>query len=62
MNVDNKTGGDVKTFLVIVTTILLWSGIVWADGCTTNTVFSPDGTMQICHTCCYGGSCNTICT
>ena len=30
--------------------------------CMTQTVYTPDGNMRICTTCCYGeGNCTTTC-
>lgn len=32
-----------------------------ADGCTTTSIFKPDGTMVYCTTCCYNGQCTATC-
>jgi hypothetical protein len=29
--------------------------------CTTHTIFTSDGRMVMCTTCCYGGNCTTNC-
>ena len=31
-------------------------------GCFTNTVFTPQGQVLICTTCCDAGQCTTSCT
>ena len=31
-------------------------------GCTSHTFCDSQGRCTMCTTCCYGGSCNTICS
>lgn len=50
----------MKTVMVI---LVLWAGMAGMAlaQCTTNTVFTPDGRVVTCQTCCFGGSCTSQC-
>lgn len=44
----------------IALALALFATAVYAS-CVTNTIITSDGKTLICQTCCYGGSCNTVC-
>lgn len=46
--------------LALITAGLLVASAAYA-ACTTHTIFTADGRMVICTTCCTGGSCTTNC-
>lgn len=49
-----------KHLVLAIILFLCLVGIAWA-ACTTYTIFLPDGTMQICQSCCYNGNCQITC-
>jgi uncharacterized membrane protein YhaH (DUF805 family) len=49
-----------KLLAILVLAWLLIAHAAWA-GCTTHTVWGPNGQFITCTTCCYGAICNTYC-
>ena len=47
---------------IIVGVVGLTLAAVAYANCFTNNVFTPDGKVIICTTCCYNGQCSTTCT
>ena len=46
--------------LVLAWILLGTAASVWAS-CTTTTIFTPDGKVIICTSCCYYGNCTVTC-
>jgi hypothetical protein len=51
----------MKVLRTVVSLLLLLSSASAYASCVTHTIFTADGRMQTCQTCCYGGNCTTHC-
>jgi hypothetical protein len=45
---------------IITAALILTAPAAWAN-CRTHTVFTADGKVITCTTCCYGNNCTTTC-
>lgn len=51
----------MKNFITWVLIIVALTAATAALACNTNIIYTPDGRMLTCQTCCYGGQCTTTC-
>lgn len=58
-----QTGATMKLliFITAITIAIVTTAEPALAQCTTNTIFTPDGHVVTCQTCCYGGNCTSHC-